>query len=121
MGLTRTPALTLTLTPTPTLTLYLTYISPRGGLLYNVVDESTGEAPLTCNAVRADVFMPGGIKHEMHSSLATDGGKAWKQTLDGNPHSFEGIYKANQPLDVQECTAAADAAHKQAKAKLHGA
>ena len=32
-----------------------------------------------------------------------------------------GIYKANQPLDVQECTAAADAAHKQAKAKLHGA
>ena len=65
-------------------------IKGRGGLLYNVVDESTGEAPLTCDAVRADVFMPGGIKHEMHSSLATDGGKAWKQTLDGNPHSFEG-------------------------------
>ena len=59
MGLTRTPALTLTLTPTPTPTLYLTYTSPRGGLLYNVVDESTGEAPLTCDAVRDAVFNPG--------------------------------------------------------------
>ena len=68
--------------------------------------------------MRADVFMPGGVKHVMHSSLDTDGGTAWKTALEGNPHSFEGIYKANQPLDVQECTAAADAAHKKAKAAL---
>jgi hypothetical protein len=59
VGLTLTPALTPTLTPTPTLTLYLTYISPRGGLLYNVVDESAGEAPLTCDAVRDALFHPG--------------------------------------------------------------
>jgi hypothetical protein len=82
-------------------------IKGRGGLLYNVVDEAGGVEPLTCDAVRddvfdnpnpnpnpnqvrADVFMPGGIKHVMHSSLATDGGTAWKVTLDGNPHSFEG-------------------------------
>ena len=95
----------------------LTPISGKGGLLYNVVDaESAGE--LRCDAVRADVFMPGGVKHTMNSSLATDGGKAWKVQLDGNPHSFEGIYKANQPLDVRECTAEGDGAHQRAKEAL---
>lgn len=68
--------------------------------------------------MRADVFMPGGVKHTMNSSLATDGGKAWKVQLDGNPHSFEGIYKANQPLDVRECTAEGDGAHQRAKEAL---
>ena len=32
--------------------------------------------------------------------------------------SFEGVYKANQPLDVGECTAIAAAAHANARAKL---
>ena len=32
------------------------------------------------------------------------GGKAWKVQLQGNPLSFEGIYKANQHLDVGACT-----------------
>ena len=32
--------------------------------------------------------------------------------------SFEGVYKANQVLDVGECTALAMAAHASARAKL---
>ena len=62
------------------------------------------------------VFMPGGVKHTMNSSLATDGGKAWKQQLDGNPMSFEGVYKANQKLDVSTCNEEAAAAHRAARA-----
>jgi hypothetical protein len=31
-------------------------IKGRGGLLYNVVDEAGGVEPLTCDAVRDDVF-----------------------------------------------------------------
>ena len=71
---------------------------------------------LGCSAVRADVFMPG--EHlQMASDRETDGGKAWKVQLDGNPMSFEGVYKANQPLDVGECTALAVSAHAALRAK----
>ena len=46
------------------------------------------------------------------------GGKVWKEVVEGNPMSFEGVYKANQVLDVGECTALAAAAHKAARAKM---
>ena len=91
-------------------------ITGKGGLLYNVVHE--GEEPLTCDKVRADVFMPGDVHHIINSSQETDGGKAWKITLDGNPLSFEGVYKANQVLDVGECTGLAMAAHAATRAKF---
>ena len=75
--------------------------------------------------MRADVFMPGGVQHVMNSSLATDGGKAWKKAPDegtfaaikSNPMSFEGIYKANQKTDVTECTNEAMSAHKRMRLK----
>ena len=86
----------------------------QGGLLYSVVDaESAGE--LRCDAVRADVFMEG-KQHVINSALSIDGGKAWKQQLDGNPMSFEGVYKANQKLDVSTCNEEAAAAHRAARA-----
>ena len=89
-------------------------IVSKGGLLYNVVDaESAGE--LRCDAVRADVFMEG-KQHVINSALSIDGGKAWKQQLDGNPMSFEGVYKANQKLDVSTCNEEAAAAHRAARA-----
>merc|ERR1712216_447571 len=47
--------------------------------------------------VRADVFMPD-QQLQMRSDRATDGGKVWKTQLEGNPMSFEGVYKANQAL-----------------------
>jgi len=66
--------------------------------------------------LRADVFMPG--QHlRIASSRETDGGKAWKVQLEGNEMSFEGVYKANQPLDVSECTALGEGAHKALRAK----
>ena len=88
----------------------------RGGLLYNVVHEAA-DGSLDCSAVRADVFMPGS-QLQMRSSRETDGGTAWKVQLEGNPMSFEGVYKTNQSLDVGECTALALGAHKAARAKM---
>ena len=87
----------------------------KGGLVYNAVHEEAGT--LAADEVRADVFMPG--QHvTMRSRLDVDSGKVWKQQLDGNSASFEGIYKANQPLDVAECQAECAAAHAAAAAKL---
>jgi len=88
----------------------------KGGLLYNVVHEAD-EGDLECSAVRADVFYEG-THLVMNSTQETDGGKVWKTCLEGNPMSFEGVYKANQPLDVGECTKVAVAAHTAARAKL---
>ena len=88
----------------------------RGGLLYNVVHEAA-EGSLDCSAVRADVFMPGSHL-QMMSDRETDGGKAWKVKLEGNPESFEGVYKINQSLDVGECTALAMQSHADARAKM---
>merc|ERR1712023_385106 len=83
-----------------------TPIVGRGGMLYNVVHEAS-EGELLCKDVRADVFLPGGEQHKMHSTLETDGGKAWKLQVNGNPMSFEGIYKTNSKLDVRRCSISA--------------
>ncbi|KAL1522527.1 hypothetical protein AB1Y20_017514 [Prymnesium parvum] len=90
----------------------------KGGLLYNVVNNA---GTLACDAVRADVFMPGGTQLEMKSSLAIDGGKVWKEKLDMNALSFEDVYKQNQALDVSECTQEAARAHAAARAKMAAA
>jgi len=82
----------------------------KGGLLYNAVEQRSSDLP--CDAVRADVFMPGGVHHKIYSTPSTDGGKVWKEKLSNNSYSFEGIYKANQPLDVLECTQEANTAHE---------
>ena len=66
--------------------------------------------------MRADVFYPGSHLI-MNSTRETDGGTAWKTQLEGNPMSYEGVYKTNLPLDVGECTALAAAAHAEARAK----
>ncbi|CAE7654414.1 ABCG25, partial [Symbiodinium sp. CCMP2592] len=85
-------------------------ISGKAGLLYNVVEDGKGDT-LPCDRVRADVFMPDGIHHKIYSTPSTDGGKVWKEKVQGNNFSFEGIYKANQPLDVSKCTEAANSSH----------
>ena len=48
--------------------------SLQGGLLYNAVEQRNSDLP--CDAVRADVFMPGGVHHKIYSTPGTDGGKA---------------------------------------------
>ena len=95
-------------------------ITGKSGLLYNVVHEAEG-GELTANAVRADVFCPGGEHLVMASAPSIDGGTAWKEVVEGNPLSFEGVYKKNLELDVGECTLIAHAAHTTLRAKLSAA
>jgi hypothetical protein len=85
----------------------------RGGVLYNVVDDETS-GTLSCDhgAVRADVFVPervnalprlgtvGGRHLQLHSSMDTDGGKAWKVKLPQNELSFEQMHELNKGVEV---------------------
>jgi len=95
----------------------LSPIGGKAGLLYNACDTTEGSM-LSCDEVRADVFMPGGVHHVMKSKRSIDGGKVWKQKLDFNPFSFEGIYKQNQTTDTTECSGEARKAHDAARAKI---
>ena len=52
------------------------------------------------------------------SARNIDGGKVWKEKLEMNPFSFEGIYKQNQTLDVSECNKEAAKAHLAARDKM---
>ena len=90
-------------------------IQGKGGILYNVVHESSSN--LSADAIRADVFMPG-KKVEVKSRLDIDGGKAWKISVEGNEMSFEECYKANLSLDVRECIAESAAVHARVAAHL---
>lgn len=92
-------------------------IAGKGGLLYNVVEEGAS-GMLDCNTVRTDVFMPGGVKYTQMSAQNIDGGKVWKEKLEMNPFSFEGIYKQNQKLDVSECSKEGASAHAACRAKM---
>ena len=44
--------------------------------------------------------------------------QVWKEKLEMNPFSFEGVYKQNQSLDVSECNAEGAKAHTAARGKL---
>ena len=94
-----------------------TPITGKGGLLYNVVNDESGAGSLDCSAVRADVFMPDSHL-KMASGREIDGGKVWKTQLEANEMSFEGVYKANQSLDVGECTKLAASAHAAVRGKM---
>jgi hypothetical protein len=96
----------------------------RGGVLYNVVDpEAAGRLSCDDKAVRADVFVPeragllprlgpqAGAHMQVHSSMDTDGGKAWKVVLPNNEMSFEQIHALNRDVDVALAQEAAAKGH----------
>jgi len=97
----------------------------RHGCLYNVVDEDS-DGVLGCDggAVRADVFIPERVQALprlgvatgrnliVRSTLATDGGKAWKTEVEGNAYSFEDVYNINKDVDVTAAQEEAAQAHR---------
>jgi len=93
----------------------------KGLVLYNVCDDSEEGLVYPDDSVRADVFLADVPKVTMRSSLsnpAHDGGKAWKETLEGNTHSFEGVHTANQSEDVVAVGISAAKAHADVGATL---
>ena len=48
----------------------------------------------------------------------TDGGKVWKQRVEGNPMSFEEVYVMNNSVDVSAAQVHAKALAKELAAKI---
>ena len=68
--------------------------------------------------VVTDFFMEDGTKHRQRSTTAVDGGKAWKEAVEGNKFSFEQVYKMNLATDVSKTADLAAAAHADLAAVL---
>ena len=92
-------------------------VKGKGVVLYNVVHD--GDLVLEDGEVVTNVFVPGQEKLVMKSTTATDGGKVFKTKMDnGNPLSFQDVYKMGKTTDVNECYAAAESAHAALAAAL---
>jgi len=90
-------------------------IKGKGLVLYNVVDESEEGLDFADGAVRADVFgCDGHDKIVMNSTVGTHGGNEWKNVMEGNEHSFEGVHTLNQKVDLRASSEAASKAHAKA-------
>mmetsp|Transcript_37506 Transcript_37506/g.120314 ORF Transcript_37506/g.120314 Transcript_37506/m.120314 type:complete len:510 (+) Transcript_37506:1454-2983(+) len=90
----------------------------KGAVAYNVLEEN-GELVLADGEVLTDVFMPDGSKVRQRSRIDIDGGKAWKTTIEGNPFSFEQVYKTNLTTDVVQTSKLANDKHKALAATLN--
>jgi len=85
-------------------------VKGKGVVLYNVAHD--GDLVLEDGEVVTNVFIPGQEKLVMKSTTSTDGGKVFKKQMDnGNPMSFQDVYKLGKTTDVNECYVEAEAAH----------
>jgi len=92
-------------------------VKGNGLVLYNVVDNSEEGLTFADGEVRSDVFLPG-EKVSVVSHLDIDSGKAWKDKVGQNTHSFEDVHTANQSACVITAAADADKAHSETQ-ELH--
>ena len=87
-------------------------------MLYNITDDSDEGLEFPDGAVRADVIVPGQDKLVVKSHIDTDGGKVWKQKLEGNAMSFEEVYFMNADVDISEAQRLAKQAAKGVSTQL---
>lgn len=72
-----------------------------GAILYGIVDESEEGIVASEGAVMVSVWEQEGSNAVLNSRMDIDGGKAWKQVLEGlNSVSFEDIFKKNKMADI---------------------
>ncbi|KAH8043442.1 hypothetical protein JL722_15201 [Aureococcus anophagefferens] len=90
-------------------------VAAPGAIAYNVVEDGPRARG---GEVVTDVFMEDGTKHRQRSTTAVDGGKAWKEAVEGNKFSFEQVYKMNLATDVSKTADLAAAAHADLAAVL---
>ncbi|KAL0583222.1 hypothetical protein ABG067_006830 [Albugo candida] len=77
-------------------------IQARRCVVYNVTSAEASGLNLSEGTVLVGVLLPSGEKVVMQSNLEVCGGKAWKDTLEVNKHSFEAIYELNAHANVLE-------------------
>ncbi|KAL7581150.1 hypothetical protein ACA910_005943 [Epithemia clementina (nom. ined.)] len=72
-----------------------------GAILYNIVDESEEGIVAAAGEVMVAVSEEDGSSLVLKSRMDVDGGKAWKEVLEGmNTVSFEDIHKKNQMANI---------------------
>lgn len=83
----------------------------KGAILYNLI----GNKPIVAEAGKVMVGVSGedGSTMKISSQMEIDGGKAWKQVVEGNPLSFEDVRNQNMNADISKVD------HKRKEAYRH--
>ena len=93
-------------------------VKAKNCILYNVIDDSEEGIQLSDGTVRADVVTSASNKFTINSAMDIDGGKAWKNKVAGNSHSFEDVYLMNGQVDVTAAQANARVLAKQVASNI---
>ena len=72
----------------------------KGAILYNLIGDKEIVAPP--GKVCVGVSSEDGSSIEIASKMDIDGGKAWKQVVEGNPLSFEEVRNQNMNADISK-------------------
>jgi len=72
----------------------------KGAILVNLVGDKEIDAP--AGKVIVAVSKEDGSAMEISSRMDIDGGKAWKQVVEGNPLSFEEVRNQNMNADISK-------------------
>merc|ERR1719343_1444946 len=72
----------------------------KGAILYNLIGDKEIVAP--AGKVCVGVSKEDGSAMEISSRMDIDGGKAWKQVVEGNPLSFEEVRNQNMNADISK-------------------
>lgn len=72
----------------------------KGAILYNLISDK----PIVAQAgkVCVGVFDDNGKSMNISSRMEIDGGKAWKEVVEGNPLSFEDVRNQNMNADISQ-------------------
>eukprot|EP00934_Nitzschia_sp_Nitz4_P001153 Nitzschia sp. Nitz4//scaffold225_size51843//24519//26223//NITZ4_006897-RA/size51843-processed-gene-0.60-mRNA-1//1//CDS//3329542681//1153//frame0 len=71
-----------------------------GAILYNIMSEEPVVAE--ANQVMVAVTEESGESFVLKSSMTIDGGKAWKEVVEGNELSFEQVHKNNKEANITQ-------------------
>lgn len=76
----------------------------KGSILYNIIGEQdiVAEPGQVLVAVSSSGEENDGSAIEIKSRMDIDGGKAWKVQVEGNPLSFEQVWKNNKNTDISK-------------------
>lgn len=89
-------------------------VAKPGSIVYNVVNTDGNGLIVEAGQVLAGVFKSDGTQQVMKSLNSIDGGKAWEIIVEGNPLTFEQVYKNNSDADPAQLEIIANEVHSKA-------
>ena len=74
----------------------------KGCVAYNVIDKSEEGLVLADGDVIVGIVGEDGSQMIIRSNQSIDGGKAWKEVVCDNPHSFEALHALNGEANLMK-------------------